>query len=123
MKIRPHAFAVAVCAALALPAHAQHAAGNAFAQTKPDKGQAKSLATIVVTVTKRAELMQDVPIAISVVTSQDIRTAGVTSAADIASLVPGFVMVPLFGSSGYNPVIRGLSTTIGGPNVGFFVDG
>ncbi len=124
MKIRPHAFAVAVCATLALPAHAQQAAGTArAAQTQPDNGQAKSLATIVVTARKRVELMQDVPIAISVVTSRDIQTAGVTSAADIASLVPGFVMVPLFGSSGYNPVIRGLSTTIGEPNVGFFIDG
>ncbi len=124
MRLRLHALPLAIGAVLALPVMAQDAA-PAAAATRPaaTDAQASELDTVVVTSTKREERMQDVPAAISVIGAKDIDTAGLATAADIAPLVPGFVMVPLFGSSGYNPVIRGLSTTIGEPNVGFFVDG
>lgn len=122
MRLRLHALPLAIGAVLALPVMAQDAAAPA-ARPSPADGQASELDTVVVTSTKREERMQDVPAAISVIGAKDIDTAGLATAADIAPLVPGFVMVPLFGSSGYNPVIRGLSTTIGEPNVGFFVDG
>lgn len=121
MRLRLHALPLAIGAVLALPVMARDAA-PATAPSHAD-GQASELDTVVVTSTKREERMQDVPAAISVIGAKDIDTAGLATAADIAPLVPGFVMVPLFGSSGYNPVIRGLSTTIGEPNVGFFVDG
>ncbi len=53
----------------------------------------------------------------------DIESAGLRNAEDVASLTPGFNMAPLFSGDGSTPVIRGLSTTIGEANVGFFVDG
>lgn len=121
MRIRLHALPLAIGAVLALPVQAQDTPHPATEAATDDR--ATELDTVVVTSTKREERMQDVPAAIGVIGAKDIETAGLTSAADIAPLVPGFVMVPLFGSSGYNPVIRGLSTTIGEPNVGFFVDG
>ncbi len=37
---------------------------------------------------------------------------------DIARMTPGFTVAPLFGGDATTPVIRGLSTTIGEPNVG-----
>ncbi len=124
MRLRLHALPLAIGAALALPVMAQDAASAPPAPGIVDDDRpASELDTVVVTSTKREERMQDVPAAISVISARDIDTAGLTTAADIAPLVPGFVMVPLFGSSGYNPVIRGLSTTIGEPNVGFFIDG
>ncbi|MGH8215826.1 MAG: TonB-dependent receptor [Rhodanobacteraceae bacterium] len=83
----------------------------------------QTLGTIVVTASKRAQRMEDVPVAISVITAQDVQTAGLTSAADLQMLVPGVTMVPIVGPATANVVMRGLSTTIGEPNVGFFVDG
>ena len=121
MRVQARILAVAICVALNMPAFAQQT--NAAPEGAAPEAQPAELDTIVVTSTKREELMRDVPVAISVVSAEDIETAGLDSAADIAPMVPGFVMVPLFGSSGYNPVIRGLSTTIGEPNVGFFIDG
>lgn len=129
MRIRISALTAAVCAALSVSAYAQvpaqtppgEDAGTTADETAP--ADAQNLDTIVVTSTKREELMRDVPISIGVVDREDIETAGLSNAADIAPMVPGFVMVPLFGSSGYNPVIRGLNTAIGEPNVGFFIDG
>jgi iron complex outermembrane receptor protein len=137
MNIKPNSLAFAIVAVLALqPAHAQQN-GNAGATTsetaqlaqgqkapaRTDSGQPTNLAAITVTATKRVELMQDVPIAINVVTAQDIESAGLTSAADLPMLVPGLTMIPVAGPAASNVVIRGLSTTIGEPNVSFFIDG
>ncbi|MEP7186597.1 MAG: TonB-dependent receptor [Rhodanobacter sp.] len=139
MDIKKNSLTFAIVAALALlPAYAQQG-GTADAQTseagnrplakgqkapaQTDTEQPTNLAAITVTSTKRVELMQDVPIAISVVTAQDIESAGLTSAADLPMLVPGITMIPVAGPAASNVVIRGLSTTIGEPNVSFFVDG
>lgn len=139
MNIKPNSLTFAIVAVLALqPVHAQQdgnadattlATGNsqlAGAQRAPaqtDTGQPTNLGAITVTATKRVELMQDVPIAINVVTAQDIESAGLTSAADLPILVPGITMIPVAGPAASNVVIRGLSTTIGEPNVSFFIDG
>ncbi len=129
MNIKPNSLTFAIVAVLALqPAHAQQdreadatTDRSAPAQTQP--GQPTTLAGITVTATKRVELMQDVPIAINVVTAQEIESAGLTSAADLPMLVPGITMIPVAGPAASNVVIRGLSTTIGEPNVSFFIDG
>ena len=139
MNIKPNSLTFAIVAILALqPAYAQQdgnadaatsATGNRQpvegqqAQARTDTAQPTNLAAITVTATKRVELMQDVPIAISVVTAQDIESAGLTSAADLPMLVPGLTMIPVAGPAASNVVIRGLSTTIGEPNVSFFIDG
>ncbi len=78
---------------------------------------------IVVTTRKREELLQDVPISIAAFTTRDIEKTGMQNVEDVARLTPGFTFAPLFGGDASTPVIRGLSTTIGEPNVGFFVDG
>ena len=78
---------------------------------------------IIVTARLRQESLQDVPLAITAFTARQIQDAGIDSVEDIARLTPGFTFTPLFGGPAATPVIRGLSTTIGEPNVGFFVDG
>jgi len=139
MNIKPNRLTFAIVAVLALqPAYAQQNGKADAATSEPGKGQLAegqnartpteagqptNLATITVTATKRVELMQDVPIAINVVTAQDIESAGLTSAADLPMLVPGITMIPVAGPAASNVVIRGLSTTIGEPNVSFFIDG
>lgn len=141
MSIKPNSLTFAIVAVLALQsAHAQQS-GKADATTsetgnrqltegrsapvsaQAEAGQSRTLAAITVTATKRVELMQDVPIAINVVTAQDIESAGLTSAADLSMLVSGITMIPVAGPAASNVVIRGMSSTIGEPNVSFFIDG
>ncbi|TAN07537.1 MAG: TonB-dependent receptor [Rhodanobacteraceae bacterium] len=134
MHTKTSVLSLAIMAALAMqPAHAQQATTDtpAAAQTSAPDAQAatekskptQTLAAITVTATKRVELMQNVPIAVNVVTAKDIQTAGLTSASDLQMIVPGLNMVPFNGPGAANTVIRGESTTIGEPNVSFFVDG
>ncbi len=79
--------------------------------------------TIVVTTRKREESIQDVPIAISAFSAEDLYQQGITNTDELAFHTTGLTMAPLFGGDAATPVVRGLSTTIGEPNVGFFVDG
>lgn len=81
------------------------------------------LEEIVVTARLRDENLQSVPASISVLTGEQLDAALVRTAQDIAELTPGFSFAPLFGGGASTPVIRGLTTTIGEANVGFFVDG
>lgn len=78
---------------------------------------------IVVTARRREETLQSVPLSVSAFTAETIENAGVQNVEDIASMTPGFTFAPLFGGGAALPVIRGQSTTIGEPNVGFFIDG
>ncbi len=78
---------------------------------------------IIVTTRKREESLQTVPVAVTAFSAEDIASARITSVEDIALLTPGFTFAPLFGGGASTPVIRGQSTTIGEPNVGFFIDG
>jgi len=78
---------------------------------------------IIVTTRKREESLQTVPVAVTAFTADDIESARITDVEDIALLTPGFTFAPLFGGGASTPVIRGQSTTIGEPNVGFFIDG
>lgn len=81
-----------------------------------------AISEIIVTARKRAEPLQDVPIAVTVLTAEEIEDAAIRNAEDIARLTPGLTWTALFGTSGA-PVIRGVSTNIGEANVGFFLDG
>jgi iron complex outermembrane receptor protein len=85
--------------------------------------EAKVTDEIIVTARKKSESLQSVPLAITAFTAIDIQNAGIDNVEDIALLTPGFTFAPLFGGGASTPVIRGQSTTIGEPNVGFFVDG
>jgi len=100
------------------------AATNVLAQAGTEAGASELvLEEITVYSRKRAEALQDVPIAITAFGLDEIQAAGIRNAVDVAALTPGFNMATLFSGDGSTPVIRGLSTTIGEPNVGFFVDG
>ena len=82
-----------------------------------------ALEEVIVTARKREESLQDIPVAVTAFTAADIEAAGLRNVEDVAMLTPGFNVAPLFAGDAATPVIRGLSTTIGEPNVGFFVDG
>ena len=65
--------------------------------------------TIIVTANRREERLQDVPIAINVVTSDTLESAGIQSTADIAQVVPGLVYQT--SQSGVQAHLRGVGTT------------
>jgi iron complex outermembrane receptor protein len=80
---------------------------------------------IVVTTRKRSESLQDVPLAITAFSTQDLEQSGIRDFRDLTYLTPGLKLVD-FGASLFNaPVIRGLSQTVlvGESNVGTFLDG
>jgi len=85
--------------------------------------QPSAIEEVIVTVTKREETTLDIPIAVTAFTAADIEAAGIRNIEDLALLAPGFTFTPIFGGDFSVPVIRGMSTSIGEPNVGFFVDG
>lgn len=70
---------LAVPLSLSLPANA---AGDADEQI---------IEEVIVTATRRAESVQDVPISVSVVTADDIAATGTTNLKDLAAQVPNFV--------------------------------
>lgn len=98
-------------------------AGIYAAEADAAEADLLSLGEMVVTTRKREETLQEVPIAITAFSAQQIEDADIQSVEDIALMTPGFTYTPIFGGKVGNPVIRGASTTIGEPNVGFFIDG
>ena len=114
-KFRSH-FSVPVVALMAVSVVG--AAGDSLAQEGP------VLDEIIVTATKREVGLQDVPIAVSVVSGQKIQEQGITKLEDLAPLLPNVHI----GDSGGDQrlFIRGIGTGI---NVGFeqsvgtFIDG
>jgi iron complex outermembrane recepter protein len=86
-------------------------AGQAASAATPAGGQV--LEEIIVTATKRTERLQDVPIAISAVSAEDIRARGLTQYADFLNSLPGVYMQD--GGPGSSVVhIRGASESGGG---------
>lgn len=110
--------------ALAWGALSGFAATSVMAQDANDEAEnSLAIEEIIVTARKREESLQDIPVAVTAFSAADIESAGLRDVEDVAALTPGFNVAPLFGGDAATPVIRGLSTTIGEPNVGFFIDG
>ena len=78
---------------------------------------------IVVTTRKREESLQDVPLAIDAITSEQIQRLGITSIDDVVKLTPSVQFDNSFGPADTRITIRGLSNTRGRSNVAFLVDG
>ena len=112
----------AIGALMAASAHAQEAraqeipAERASGPSGGTSGQgANQIEEIVVTANKRAENLQDVPIAISAVTSARLEAVGITNTADIASVVPSLTIVT--GIGGTQAHLRGIGTSAVGPAI------
>jgi iron complex outermembrane recepter protein len=69
-----------------------------------------SLTEIVVTAEKRTELIQDVPIAVTVVGAQQLADQHIYSIADLARTTPALEMQQAFGGPGGGGQIRGIGT-------------
>ena len=73
---------------LTTPVNAQ--SGNSISPGEPD---------IVVTATRREQRLQEVPLAVTALSSETLRTRGIENAADLGTgKVPGLAVNSLFGS-------------------------
>ncbi|WP_116970841.1 TonB-dependent receptor [Blastomonas sp. UPD001] len=110
--------ATALSLAFAMPAHAQDTAAE------DDQG---GITEIVVTAQKVAENVQDVPIAITAITSERLETTGVTSLEGLTQLVPSVSFRKGTTSANSAIVMRGVGTITfsiaAEPSVSTVVDG
>jgi iron complex outermembrane receptor protein len=115
--------APAIGAALFVPA-------LAFAQAAPEAEpapQSEGLEEIVVTATKRAQDVQDVPIAISALTGDDLVDRNITNTMDLMGALPNLQVTTAYGKTQPNFSLRGISvanefnSTTASP-VGVYVD-
>jgi iron complex outermembrane receptor protein len=78
---------------------------------------------VVVTTRRREESLQDVPISVSAITSEQIERQGISDLADVVKSQPSVQFDQAYGPSDNRITIRGLSNTRGRSNVAFLVDG
>jgi len=99
------------------------ATDTASAEAPASDGQ---LQEVVVTATKRAEDAKDIPLSVGVVSASDLTDLHVDSVEDITRLVPGISFAAHNngpnGPGQDNVTIRGVSSTVGNPTVGIYLD-
>jgi iron complex outermembrane receptor protein len=85
------------------------------------------LEEVVVTATKRQQTLQEIPVAVSVVTAQSIEQSQVLDIKDLQTLVPSLRVSQLQGSNQTSFIIRGFGNGANNagiePSVGVFIDG
>jgi iron complex outermembrane recepter protein len=100
--------------------------GTAHAQQAPAAAP-EQLTEVIVTAEKRAENIQEVPVAITVVSAEQLDAQHVYTIADLARTTPSLEMVQAFGGPGGGGQIRGIGTNSFSPTaegaVGIVVDG
>ncbi len=117
----PHILKLSLLGATALSATIP---ATVSAQTAPVAvAAADSSGDIIVTARKKAESLQDVPVAITAYDSEAIKAARIENLADVGKLTAGLNYTPLFGMQNQLPIIRGAAQTLGQLNVGVFLDG
>ena len=100
----------AATAALAQPAIAQNAAQDQ-ASAKSDSGaDSAAPGEIIVTAQKRAENVQSVPLAVSVVGPTQLKAAGVTQFQDLGKIAPSLTIRPAEHPANANVSLRGVGT-------------
>jgi iron complex outermembrane receptor protein len=102
-------------------------ATQARAQLAAQPGDTTAIQEVVVTARKRAENLQDVPLAITAVTAKELVATGATSLESITQLSPGVTYTSVGAEANAQVIIRGISDTSGGystsQNVSTFLDG
>ena len=111
------------CSTLAATALCLGGMGTSVAQ---DSASMAGLEEIIVTARKRAETLIETPVAVSVLTSEDIEAKGVRDLYDVALFTPGLTYFDAIQNQLGTPVIRGISqTNLNSPdrNVAIFYGG
>ncbi|MDB6159950.1 MAG: tonB dependent receptor family protein [Gammaproteobacteria bacterium] len=101
--------------------------GAARADTPASPSDDRStLAEVVVTANKREENTKDVPVSIGVVDGEEITALHIENLEDVSRIVPGVSFAAHNngpnGPGQDNITIRGVSSTVGNPTVGIYID-
>lgn len=89
----------------------------------PSNGGVASVEEVIVTATKTAQRIEDVPISISAYRQERMDQLGMRSVEDITTLTPGVQIEAVRErSSGANISIRGVSSRIGAGTTGIYID-
>jgi iron complex outermembrane receptor protein len=78
---------------------------------------------IIVTVRRREEKLQRVPIAVNAISSETIVRTGIKQLSDLSALSSSLIVDEVFSQQDVRVAVRGLSNTRGRSNVAFLVDG
>ena len=103
-------------------------ASSADQQQAANADQPNGLQEVIVTATRRAERLQNVPMSVSAVTSQDIQAQGIKTANDLVQMVPGMtITLPNgVGTAGTpsNPhiALRGITSGVGASTTGIYLN-
>ena len=106
-------------------------AGMAMLPTPPAAAQAAvpaadSLEEVIVTATRRAESVQDIPVSITAISGDQLASMGVAQTRDLASLAPNITSQGSFSRTAPAYFIRGIGSTQFNPNanskVGVYLD-
>lgn len=112
---------------LGQPAVAQEAdssPGNgAGTSTESNATTAYDSTAIVVTARRRAENLQDIPVAINVMSEEVIETRGISDVSSVAKLTPGLQFDQGASPADVRPSLRGIALVEGRSNVAIIVDG
>lgn len=102
-------------------------AGPAFAQTPPAAVEEDTSADIIVTASKRAQTLQDVPISVAVASAERVEKSQIRDLIDIQTLVPSLKVGQQRSSANTSFYIRGFGNGANNagiePSVGVFIDG
>jgi iron complex outermembrane recepter protein len=98
---------IALGALVATPALGQSTASPP-PQSADDKG---GLGEIIVTATKRSENLQDVPVSISAIGTEQLASRGVTTSNDLGQVVPNLQVSSQYGETSPNFSLRGVGVT------------
>jgi outer membrane receptor protein involved in Fe transport len=112
--------------AAAAPAAAGAAEADAAAASEVSSADQSTLSEVVVTANKREENTRDVPVSVGVVDGQAISALHVEDLEDVSRIVPGVSFAAHNngpnGPGQDNITIRGVSSTVGNPTVGIYMD-
>ncbi len=78
---------------------------------------------ITVYARKRAEMVQDIPVAVTAISSSQIQDLDIQDLSEISRLTAGLIFDNEFGRGSNRPVIRGQANILGDSGVSYFIDG
>ena len=100
------------------------AASPIQASAAPAAAESVAIQEVIVTASRRSERLMDVPMAVTAVTSAQLKNAGAVTTADLSQIAPG--MTAVYNGKTFQPAIRGVSSTLGGAgeeqNIAFYID-
>lgn len=94
---------------------------GANAESASSRAKVATLEEVIVSAQRRDQKLQDVPLAVSVVTEDAVRKLSADSFADVARTIPG-VSFSQLGPGRQKVAIRGINANTGGATVAYYID-